>query len=157
MSFVQNISRSFHILAGIAMTYVLLVSVADIIMNKVFKNPLNWSFDSIGLVAVLATVFAIPQVQSKHGHIEVDVLVNRLSSLWKRISGIFISLLGAALWFVIAWRSIVYGLDILDAGEVSMSVGMLIYPFIFVQGICAAIVALVLITQAFMKNKMEQK
>jgi TRAP-type C4-dicarboxylate transport system permease small subunit len=117
MSFVQKMSGSFNVMAGAAMTYVLLVSVADIVMNKVFKNPLNWAFDSIGLIAVLATVFAIPEVQSKHGHIEVDALVSRLSKFWKRISGFFVSVLGVALWGVIAWRSFIYGC-MWDSGDI---------------------------------------
>lgn len=141
------VSKRFYAIAGLGMVYVLVVSVADIIMNKVFKDPLNWAFDSIGLMAVVATVFAIPRVQLSHGHIEVDTLVSRLSLFWKRVTGILISLLGIGLWGIIGWRSVLYGMDIWESGEVSMSVGMLIYPFIFVQALCAFLVAVVILFQ----------
>jgi len=145
--FITPLSKWFHVIAGIGMIYVLLVSVADIIMNKVFKNPLNWSFDSIGLVAVIAIVFAIPEVQVNHGHIEVEVLEARLSRFWRKIIGLFVNVLGIILWSIVAWRSFLYGIDILRSGEVSMTVEMPIYPFIWFQGICAIVVTLVLLLQ----------
>jgi len=145
--FVTPLSKWFQVIAGIGMIYVLIVSVADIIMNKVFKNPLNWSFDSIGLVAVIAIVFAIPGVQLNHGHIEVEILEERLPRFWRKFTGLFVNVLGLILWSIITWRSVLYGIDILRSGEVSMTVEMPIYPFIWFQGICAAAVTLVLLLQ----------
>jgi TRAP-type C4-dicarboxylate transport system permease small subunit len=145
--FMTPLSKWFHVIAGIGMIYVLLISVADIIMNKVFKDPINWAFDSIGLVAVIAIVFAIPEVQVNHGHIEVEVLEARLSRFWRKIIGLFVNVLGIILWSIVAWRSFLYGIDILRSGEVSMTVEMPIYPFIWFQGICAIVVTLVLLLQ----------
>jgi TRAP-type C4-dicarboxylate transport system permease small subunit len=145
--FMTPLLKWFHVIAGIGMIYVLLISVADIIMNKVFKDPINWAFDSIGLVAVIAIVFAIPGVQVNHGHIEVEILEERLSRFWRKINGLFINVLGLILWSIVAWRSFLYGIDILRSGEVSMTVEMPIYPFIWFQGICAIVVVLVLLLQ----------
>jgi TRAP-type C4-dicarboxylate transport system permease small subunit len=146
--FVINISKWFQVIAGVGITYVLVLSVADIIMNKVFKDPINWAFDSLSLVAVIGTVFAIPRVQLQHGHIEVEILENRFSRYWRKVNGFFIGILGAGVWGIIAWRSVLYGMDILRSGEVSMTVGWPIYPFIWFQAVCAAAVVLVLLAQA---------
>jgi len=153
-SFVQRSSKWLFVIAGIAMTYVLVISVADIIMNKVFKDPINWAFDSISLIAVVASVCAISGVQSQHGHIEIEFLENRLPQSGKKVTSLFVNILGILLWGIVAWRSFIYGMDILKAGEVSMSVGMLIYPFIWLQGICAVAVVFVLLMQAINNLRM---
>jgi TRAP-type C4-dicarboxylate transport system permease small subunit len=144
-------SKWLNVVAGGAMIYVFLVSFTDIIMNKVFKNPLNWAFDSIGLLAVVAIVAAVPLVQIDHGHIEIEFLEKRLGNIPQKIVALCVNVLSMALWAIIAWRSVVYGLDILRSHEVSMSVGMLIYPFIWFQGLCAIFVFLVLILQTIKK------
>jgi hypothetical protein len=57
----------------------------------------------------------------------------------------------------VAWRSFLYGRDILEAGEVSMSVGMLIHPFIWFQGFCAIFVVLVLVLQVIKNIRTESR
>jgi TRAP-type C4-dicarboxylate transport system permease small subunit len=145
---VNSSSKWLNVIAGCGMLYVFFISLADIIMNKVFKDPVNWAFDSIGLVAVIAIVCAIPQVQVNRGHIEIEFVEKRFGQSLRKINALFINILGIALWGVVAWRSFLYGQDIIRAGEVSMSVGMPIYPFIWIQGLCAVAVGLVLLLQA---------
>ncbi len=141
-------SKWLNVVAGIAMLYVFIISFTDIIMNKVFKNPLNFAFDSIGLLAVVAIVAAIPMVQLNHGHIEIEFVEKRFGPTLRKINALFIGILAIALWGIVAWRSFLYGGDILRAGEVSMSVGMPIFPFIWFQGLCAVFVLFVLILQS---------
>ena len=150
-NFVHPLSKWLYVVAGCGMTYVFLISVADIIMNKLMKNPINWAFDSIGLFAVVASACAIPEVQVQHAHIEVGILEKRLPPFWRKVTNSSVNLLGIILWGIIAWRSFIYGMDILKSGEISMSVGMLIYPFIWLQGICAIVLVLVLLVQAIKK------
>lgn len=155
--FVNSSSKWLNVIAGFGMFYVFIVSFADIIMNKVFKNPLNWAFDSISLLAVVAIAAAIPLVQINHGHIEIEFVEKRLKRIWRKIIALFINILGMILWGIVVWRSFLYGKDILDAGEVSMSVGIIIFPFIWFQGFCAIFVILVLILQAIKNFRTEPK
>jgi TRAP-type C4-dicarboxylate transport system permease small subunit len=136
-----------NVVAGVAMCYVFLISFLDILMNKIFKNPMTFAFDSIGLLAVIAIVAAVPLVQINHGHIEIDFIEKKFGKNLKKFNLLFINLLNIVLWGIIAWRSIVYGNDILRSGEVSMSVGMPIFPFIWFMGLCALFVIFVLVLQ----------
>ena len=150
-------SKWLNVIAGIAMCYVFFISFLDILMNKIFKNPLNFAFDSIGLLAVVAIVAAVPLVQINHGHIEIEFVEKRLNKTLRKVNLVFISLLSIVLWVIIAWRSFVYGSDILRAGEVSMSVGMPIYPFIWFQGFCAVFVVFVLVLQIIKSLRTESR
>jgi TRAP-type C4-dicarboxylate transport system permease small subunit len=150
-------SKWLNVIAGFGMLYVLIISFADILMNKVFHDPINWAFDSIGLLAVVAVVAAIPQVQINRGHIEIEFVEQRFGRVLRKINIVFINTLGIALWGIVAWRSFIYGQDILRAGEVSMSVGMPIFPFIWFQGFCALFVIFVLLLQAIKNFKAETK
>ncbi len=155
--FVNSSSKWLNVIAGFGMFYVFIVSFADIIMNKVFKNPLNWAFDSISLLAVVAIAAAIPLVQINRGHIEIEFVEKRFNHIWRKIIALFINSLGIILWGIVAWRSFLYGKDILEAGEVSMSVGIIIFPFIWFQGFCAIFVIFVLLLQAIKNFRTEPK
>jgi TRAP-type C4-dicarboxylate transport system permease small subunit len=153
--FVNSSSKWLNVIAGFGMFYVFIVSFADIIMNKVFKDPINWAFDSIGLLAVVAIAAAIPQVQIGRGHIEIEFIEKRLGPILRKIVNLLINLLSILIWIIVAWRSFVYGQDILRSGEVSMSVGMPIFPFIWFQGLCAVFVVFVLMLQTIKISRAE--
>jgi TRAP-type C4-dicarboxylate transport system permease small subunit len=56
------------------------------------------------------------------------------------------SLIGASLFSLLAWQSLIYAMDMRQSGEVSVTLTMPIYPFIF--GIAAGSFLLVLVLLA---------
>ena len=55
------------------------------------------------------------------------------------------SALSLLLFALIAWRSILYGESLRQAGEVSLTLQLPFYPFIYGVGLSAAVVCLVLL------------
>ena len=91
-----------------------------------------------------------------NGHIEVEFLVRRLSKKAQSIVTCIVSILGIALFIVLAWRSVDYGLKLQASGEVSMTQEIPFYPFVHVIAFCCVMVALVLLVQ-LMKNIVRMK
>ena len=145
--FVRSLSKLLYWIAGIGMFALLLVSVIDISGNKFFKYPLPGGIDIVSYIAVVAIAFGIAEVQLSRGHIEVEMFEQRLGKFQRRIVNIFVNVLGMMLWTIVAWRSFLYGTDLLKAGEVSMTLEMPIYPFVYMVGICAIVTVLVILVQ----------
>jgi len=139
------------------MALVLILSVIDIIGNRLFKFPLPGGYDIIGLLAVPTITFAIAQVQKERGHIEVEILEERLRPLARKIVNTVVNILGIFLWSVITWRSFDYGIYIINSGQVSMTISAPLFPFIFIMGFCSALVVMVLIVQSVNNFKMVSK
>jgi TRAP-type C4-dicarboxylate transport system permease small subunit len=141
------LSKWFNIVAGIAMVSMLVLITADIIANKAFKSPIPGGIEFVSFLAVAAIAFAIAQTQLTRGHIEVEFIAARLPALAQKIIGTLVSIFLIILFFLLAWRSFIYGNEIRLIGEVSMTRGIPFFPFIYAIGACAIVALLVVILQ----------
>ena len=145
--FVIQLSKWFNVVAGIAMVSMLVLVTADIIANKAFKSPIPGGIEFVSFLAVAAIAFAIAQTQLVRGHIEVEFIAARLPSLAQKIIGTLVNIFLIVLFFLLAWRSFIYGNEIRLVGEVSMTRGIPFYPFIYAIGACSIVALLVVILQ----------
>jgi TRAP-type C4-dicarboxylate transport system permease small subunit len=141
------LSKWFNIVAGIAMVSMLVLITADIIANKAFKSPIPGGIEFVSFLAVAAIAFAIAQTQLTRGHIEVEFIAARLPALAQKIIGTLVNIFLIVLFFLLAWRSFIYGNEIRLIGEVSMTEGIPFYPFIYAIGACSIVALLVVILQ----------
>jgi len=121
--------------------------VADICGNKFFKVPLPGGIELVSLLSVAAIAFAIAQTQVAHGHIEVEMLVRKLPRTAQKVIAAFVHCMGICLFIILAWQSYTYGLALQTSGEVSMTMRIPYYPFVWALGLCSLAVVLVLIMQ----------
>jgi TRAP-type C4-dicarboxylate transport system permease small subunit len=145
--FVNSLSTWLNWVAGVALVLMLAVIVVDIIGAKLFKWPLPGGVDIVGLLGVVVIAFAIAQTQVLHGHIEVSFFEERIPEKVRNVIEVIIYCLGMLLFAVLAWRSFDYGYTLQAKGEVSMTQGIPIYPFVYGMAFCYIFVFLVLLLQ----------
>ena len=145
--FVNIISNWLNWIAGIALVAMLLLIVFDIIGAKLIKSPIPGGIEMVGLLSVAVIAFSLAQTQILRGNIEVEFLTNRLSSLAQRILSLIIFCLGIAFFVLLTWQSIKYGYELQTKGEVSMTQGIALYPFVYIISLCSFSVVLVLVVQ----------
>ena len=142
--------------AGIGLVAMLVLITCDIIGNKVFKSPVPGAIEFVGFFGVIVIACSIAYTKVIRGHIEVEFLVKRLSKKAQYIVTCIVSVLGVALFIVLAWRSVDYGIKLQKSGEVSMTQEIPFYPFVHIIAVCCALVALVLISQ-LLRNIMRMR
>jgi len=145
--FVKDCTRWMSYIAYIALSLMVLFVVADIIGNKLFKTPVPGGIEFVSLLSVIAISFAIAQTQIEHGHIEVEMLVRSLPRKAQKIIAVCVHLCSIALFIVLSVMSFKYGASLQAGGEVSMTLGLPFYPFIWGIGVSSIFVILVLIMQ----------
>lgn len=144
---INSLSKWLNWVAGVALVLMLIVIVADIIGAKLFKWPIPGGIDIVGLLGVVVIAFAIAQTQVIHGHIEVEFFVMRLPEKARNVIAGVVYFLGMALFALLAWRSYTFGDSLRVKGEVSMTVGIPVYPFVYGIAFCCIVVFLVLLLQ----------
>jgi len=144
---INSLSKWLNWVAGVALVLMLIVIVADIIGAKLFKWPIPGGIDIVGLLGVVVIAFAIAQTQTIHGHIEVEFFVMRLPEKARNVIAGIVYSLGMALFALLAWRSYTFGDSLRVKGEVSMTVGIPVYPFVYGIAFCCIVVFLVLLLQ----------
>jgi TRAP-type C4-dicarboxylate transport system permease small subunit len=144
---INSLSKWLNWVAGIGLVLMLLVIVVDIIGAKLFKSPLPGAVDIVGLLGIVVIAFAIAQTQVVHGHIEVEFFVTRIPEKARNIIAGVIYSLGMLLFVLLAWQSYDFGRTLQVSGEVSMSLGIPLYPFVYGTAFSCIVVFLVLLLQ----------
>lgn len=140
---VHKISRFFNLIAGIALSFIMLLTVADIILRS-FRKPIVGTYEVVAFSGAVVIGFSVPLTSWMRGHIYVDFLILKFSQKIRNIFNIVTRFLGIWLFIMIGWNLISYGMDLQKSGEVSLTLQMPFYPVAYGVGICCFIQCLVL-------------
>jgi len=147
--FASSSSNWLNWVAGVGMVAMLALIVADIVGIKLFQHPVPGGIEVVAFLGVVVTAFAIAHTKVQRGHIHVEFLVMRLPRRAQAGVAAFVSLLGLALFVLLAWRSIDFGRVLQTTGEVSMTQGIPFYPFVYAIAFCCIPVCLLLLSDFF--------
>ncbi|MBW2116192.1 MAG: TRAP transporter small permease subunit [Deltaproteobacteria bacterium] len=75
----------------------------------------------------------------------VSIIVNLLPKKVQSIIETITTIFGLILFILLSWQSVLYGNDLKASGEVSLTLELPFYPFVYGIGFAAAAVCLVLL------------
>ncbi len=136
--------RLFFGIAGAAIVAMMLLTCADVVL-RLFRMPIPGTYELVSFFSAVAVSFAMAHTTVEKGHIAVSVLVQLLPRRLQAAVDAVTCGLSLFLFAMIAWRSILYGNNLREAGEVSMTLQLPFYPFVYGVGVAAAAVCLVLL------------
>jgi len=148
--FANSSSRWLNWVAGGGLVCMLGLTVADIFGIKLaqagvpFFRPIPGGIEVVGFLGVVVTGFAIAYTQVLHGHIRVEFVVMHLPQRVQAIVTAFVWLLSLALFVLLAWQSVKYGLSLQATGTVSMTQRIPFYSFVHAIAFCCIPVCLLL-------------
>lgn len=148
--YLTRAGKAFNILACVAVIAIMLLSTADVVMRLLGK-PIPGTYELVGFLGTIVVSFALAFTSMEKGHIAVEILVEKLSQRAQLVIEGFCNLTGALLFGIIAYQAVLYALDIKKSGEVSSTLQMPAYPFIFGIAIGCALLCLLLAAD-FMKS-----
>ncbi len=150
LSPVKHLSRAgkaFNILACAAVIAMMLLSVTDVVL-RIFGKPVPGTYELVGFLGTIVVSFALAFTSMEKGHIAVELLVQRLPQRAQLAIESFGNLIGALLFGVVAYQAVLYALDLKKSGEVSSTLQMPAYPFIYGIAAGCALLCLLLITDS---------
>jgi TRAP-type C4-dicarboxylate transport system permease small subunit len=130
MSAVYKIDVTFHVISGLTLAFMMVVTLLDVIMRNI-GHPIVGTVEIISFCGSVVVGFAIPYTSWKKAHVYVDLVVDKLSPRSKVIMAVITRGMGIALFVFIGYNFIVYGRDLLRTGEVSASFRFPYYPIAF--------------------------
>jgi TRAP-type C4-dicarboxylate transport system permease small subunit len=132
VQFLSDKSKSAGAVCLVGMT---LLTCVDIV-GRFFKLPVFGSVELVSFMGVLVVAFALPFTHQTNGHIGVELVVRRLSLRSRLMIHIFTGLVSFALFAVVAWRMVIYGLNLRQSGEVSMNLQLPEYLIVLMVAVC---------------------
>jgi TRAP-type C4-dicarboxylate transport system permease small subunit len=158
--FANSSSNWLNWVAGAGLVGMLALIVADIFGIKLaqagvpFFRPVPGGIEVVAFLGVVVTAFAIAYTQVLHGHIRVEFVVMHLPPRAQAIIAAFIWFLSLALFILLGWQSVKYGLGLAAKGTVSMTQRIPFYPFVHAIAFCCIPVCLVLVVE-FLRSLMK--
>ncbi len=131
----KKVARYMNVIAGIALTFIMLLTVADVIMRYMGK-PILGSFEAVAFTGAIVIGFALPLTSWTKGHIYVDFVVEKLPEQQRRITLISTRIINILLFLATGIFLFVKGMYLYRAGEVSLTLQMPFYPMAFALGVC---------------------
>jgi TRAP-type C4-dicarboxylate transport system permease small subunit len=141
---INGISRFLNIIAGISLTFLMLLTIADVILRG-FKSPVPGTYEMVAFAGAVVIGFSLPRTSWLRAHIFVDFFILKFSQKGRDIFNIATRCVVIVLFFLIGWNLIKFGIDLQKSGEVSLTLQMPFYPIAYGVGVCCFIQCLVMV------------
>jgi len=135
-----------------AVVFIMLLTCADVAM-RLFGKPIPGTYELVGYFGAVIVAFALAHTFVERGHIAVELLVDRLPARPRAFIEGTGYLLSAVLFGLLAWQSQVYAMDLIETGEVSLTLGIPTWPFVFSLTAGCGMLSLVLLLDALRQLK----
>ena len=143
LKIVLRLSKWSSFVGEITLTFMMLLTVSDVILRS-FKMPILGTYEMVAFSGAVAIGFSVPITSWMRGHVNVDLFTSRLSQKTRAAVDIGTRCLAIALFLLISWRLVSYGMNLHRVREVSMTLQMPFYPVAYGLALAFFIQCLVL-------------
>ena len=141
----RNLAGKLFWVAGAAIVGMMLLTCADVLL-RYFRKPIPGTYELVCFLGAAAVAFAMAHTSVERGHVSVSFVVELFPVKTQRIIESITTCFGLFLCGLIAWQSAAYANELRLSGEVSMTLELPFYPFVFGIGFSAAVVCLILLS-----------
>ena len=144
--FVNLINKLFVLIAGTFLILMMLLTCADII-SRLAGTPIKGSIELISFFGAVTATFALAYTQIKKDHICVTVLVDKYPPAVKKIAGITNDLICMLFSIIAAVQIAGIGRMAFSSGEITETLRITFYPFVYAAAAGFAVLVLVFLTE----------
>lgn len=120
----------FNWVAAGALVIMMVLTCTDVVL-RFFRHPIPGTYEIVGLLGTVVISFSLAYTTVKKGHIAVEFIVSRFTGKTQNSIDAVNNFLSLILFAIITWQSTLYGFDLKQSGEVSLTVQLPIHPFVF--------------------------
>jgi TRAP-type C4-dicarboxylate transport system permease small subunit len=129
------VSKLLNIIAGIAVTVMMLLTVADVLL-RAGGHPIIGTYEIVALLLALVIGFGIPQVSLDRGHVYMDFVLEKLSKRSKKVMNTITRLFCIILFLPLGYNLFNVGARFHASGEVSATIKIPFYPVVYGVAVC---------------------
>jgi TRAP-type C4-dicarboxylate transport system permease small subunit len=144
LRFVEWFSNSLAVIAGIGLTFMMLLTVCDVILRYLGK-PIPGTYELVAFSGVVVIGFAISYTSWAKAHVYVDFVIMSLTRKSRGTIQLITRGLSIAFFAMLGVCLILDGFSMYSTGEVSPTLKFPFYPIALGLGVCAFTQCLVLV------------
>ena len=136
--------KILNFLAISCLFLIMILTVADVFMRKVFNNSIIGTVEVTELMMIITIFLALARAEELDANVKVDLILSRFSPKIQALFDIFTQLICMVLFVVATFSDLTYASMMRTSGEVSQDLLIPIWPFVYVIAIGTAMLSLVL-------------
>ena len=129
------VSKLLNIIAGVAVTVMMLMTVADVLL-RAGGHPIIGTYEVVALLMAVVIGFGIPQVSLDRGHVYVEFLLQKFSERVRNVINTLTRVLCMILFALIGVNLFSVGAAFRASGEVSPTIQLPFYPVTYAIAVC---------------------
>jgi|Deesub1362A_J573_1020465.scaffolds.fasta_scaffold00186_23 TRAP-type C4-dicarboxylate transport system permease small subunit len=129
----DRVKRFAHFMNWVAAASIfgmMLLTTTDVVL-RYFRRPIPGTYEIVGFLGSIAVGFALASTSVNRAHVAVSILFQRLPPKAQTFVDAFNSLVAAGFFGILTWQCGALAEDLRQAGEVSMTLEMPFYPFVY--------------------------
>ncbi|MDX9746370.1 MAG: TRAP transporter small permease [Syntrophales bacterium] len=126
---VHQAARSISMFSGIVVMMMMLLTCADVIL-RFFGHPIPGTYELVGFFGALVISFAMAYTSVERSHIAVEIFFERLPRRVQVFLEGAVTSVSLALFVIITRQCQIYAQDMKHSGEVSLTLGIPVYPVV---------------------------
>ena len=147
---IAKTAEMFNWVSAAAVAAMMGLTCMDIIL-RLFRHPIPGTYEMVGFLGAVFAAFALGYTSVHRGHIAVDFVVQKLPARAQSLVDGVNALICAVFFGFLSHQCMVYAADLKSFGEVSMTLQMPVYPFVYGIAVGCCLLTLVLAVQ-FIKS-----
>ena len=126
----QYLNKILLVLGGIAVLSLMSLATGNVIL-RVFHMPYRGAYEIVSFLGALVIAFALGYTQKRKDHIVVDILTEKFPKKVNRVLDVVNYSVTLVFFSIVTWQILAWGMKIWESGEVSETLKIIYYPFIF--------------------------
>ncbi|HXX36314.1 MAG TPA: TRAP transporter small permease [Thermodesulfobacteriota bacterium] len=139
-----KVSKILNYIAGAALTFLMLLTVADV-LGRAGRRPILGTYELVSLSLAVVIGFSLPKISLDRGHVGMEILLEKLSKRKRAILNTFTRILCIILFVIIGYNLLLIGQEFHTSGEVTPTLKMPFFPIAYFVGVCCFIECFVFI------------
>jgi len=141
---VSTINKPVTVVAGCALAFVILVTVADVVM-RALGSAVTGTYELVCFSGGLLVFFSIPMTSWENSQIQVEFLVMKFPPRTRKVIQVVTKCLGIALFLLITWNIVLLADELREAGQVTIVLKIPFYPIAYAMAVCGLFQCAVLV------------
>jgi TRAP-type mannitol/chloroaromatic compound transport system permease small subunit len=104
-------------ISAVLILFIMMVTVVDVVLRYIFKTPLKGSYEFCEIFFLSSVFLGLAYTESFRGHVNVDILISRLSDQTNLVLEIFVLLISLPVGGLLIWQGTLAFLRSLSTGE----------------------------------------
>ncbi len=136
--------KGLMVAAGAALVALTLLATANVAL-RIVRAPVSGTYEIVSFLGAIVTAGALGYTQKRRDHIVVDILSDRFPPRVKRVLDGASHAVTLVLFSIVSWRTFAWGRQLMETGELSETLKVAYYPFVFAVSLGFAALALTLL------------